>query len=336
MIRNIYFLLICLAAISCKTSSLYINVIEPAPVHMPSEVKNVGVINRYLPTEDTKALDAIDRVLSLEGKNLDSDGAAESIKGLAAGLSKNDNLSTITIIDDITFKTSGVKYFPEPLSWDIVQMICNEKNLDVIFALEKYDTDTQVNYSPPNPDVKTSLGKILGVGRQVDVHTFINTGWRIYYPVSKVILDQYAIDESFVFSGGGLAAVGTTAAFISRKESVNNLSNDIGKRYALRIMPYHSSVYRDYYVKGTNNFKIAKRRAQAGNWDGAAELWQKETDNRKAKLAGRACYNMAIANEINGNLVDAINWAQTSYSDYNNKLALNYVRILERRLRNLE
>ena len=40
---------------------------------------------------------------------------------------------------------------------------------------------------------------------------------------------------------------------------------------------------------------------------------------------------MAIINEINGDLNTALGWAQKAYEDYNNKLALDYVRILENR-----
>jgi hypothetical protein len=49
------------------------------------------------------------------------------------------------------------------------------------------------------------------------------------------------------------------------------------------------------------------------------------------KIAGRACYNMAIISEINGDLDKALGWAQKSYEDYNDKLAIRYVRILENR-----
>jgi hypothetical protein len=49
------------------------------------------------------------------------------------------------------------------------------------------------------------------------------------------------------------------------------------------------------------------------------------------KIAGRACYNMAIINEINGDLDAALQWAQKSYEDYNDKLGIRYVRILENR-----
>ena len=54
-------------------------------------------------------------------------------------------------------------------------------------------------------------------------------------------------------------------------------------------------------------------------------------------MADRACYNMAIINEINGNLDKAIEWAQKSYEDYNDKLALQYLNILKnRKSKNIE
>jgi hypothetical protein len=58
---------------------------------------------------------------------------------------------------------------------------------------------------------------------------------------------------------------------------------------------------------------------------------EKETSNPKMKVAGRACYNMAIIREVNGDLNAALGWAQKSYEDYNDKLAIRYTRILENR-----
>ena len=121
-------------------------------------------------------------------------------------------------------------------------------------------------------------------------------------------------------------------AVIGRKEAVLEVSNLIGHNYALRILPYRMRVARNYYVRGTNNFTIAKRRAQTGDWDGAAALWEKEVPNSKGKLAGRACYNMAIISEINGDLNAAVNWASKSYVDYRNKEALGYLNLLQNRM----
>jgi hypothetical protein len=40
---------------------------------------------------------------------------------------------------------------------------------------------------------------------------------------------------------------------------------------------------------------------------------------------------MAIISEINGNLDIAVEWAQKSYEDFNNRLALRYISILNYR-----
>ena len=94
-----------------------------------------------------------------------------------------------------------------------------------------------------------------------------------------------------------------------------------------RILPYWIRVSRDYFVGGNDNFATDKRKAQAGNLDGAAAIWKQETKNPDGTLAGRACYNMAIISEINGNLDEAIQWAQKSYEDYKIRLALHYLNV---------
>ena len=71
--------------------------------------------------------------------------------------------------------------------------------------------------------------------------------------------------------------------------------------------------------------------AQTGNWTEAAKIWETETRNPDPKVAGSACYNMAIINEINGDLDAAIGWAQKGYENYANRLSLYYVNILKNR-----
>lgn len=317
--------------VSCKTEQLYLNVIEPAPVTIPANIKSIGVINRSIPTDETKSIDFLDKVLSLEGVNLDKDGALQSVKGLSDELLNNARFSEVKTLNEIDFRTPALTDFPAPLTWEIVELICSENKTDALFSLEKFDTDTHITYSTRKVDMNTPLGNIPGIEHQVDMETLLKTGWRIYDPSSKQILDEYIYNESVVSTGKGINPLVAASALTSRKDGVNKVSNDAGHGYALRIIPYQIRVMRDYYVKGTDNFKIAKRKAQVGKWDEAAVLWEKETSNSNAKISGRACYNMAIINEINGDIDSALKWAQKSYEDSNNKLALDYVRILQDR-----
>jgi hypothetical protein len=206
-----------------------------------------------------------------------------------------------------------------------------ENNVDALFSLELFDTDTKISYRIKKSEGKTLLGVITGYEQQADMLTHVKTGWRIYDPEGKIILDEINIDRDLTFSATGLTPVIAASALIDRKEAVKKVGNLAGVTLAQRLIPYKIRVYRDYYVKGTNNFEIAMRKARTGNWDEAGQLWKKETTNPSSKIAGRACYNMAIISEIDGFLDVAIEWARKAYEDYNNKPALKYIDLLEGR-----
>ena len=137
---------------------MYLNVWEPAPVTVPSYVKSVGVINRSIPTDETKVFDEIDKVFTLEGVDLDKDGALEAIKGLSDELLNNNRFTEVKTLNDIDFRTSRLENFPTPLSWEIVSQICNETGTNALFSLEKFDTDTHVSYSANQVEIETPLG----------------------------------------------------------------------------------------------------------------------------------------------------------------------------------
>ena len=328
-------LLISIILYSCSSkNSLTISVTEPAPVYIPSEIKTIGIIDRSLPSKKNEKMDKFDKILSAEGKNLDKDGAHESVVGLFDELMQNDRFSEVKIINNANVRSPGLGIFPSALSWKTIERICDKNNVDAIFVLSFYDTDAKIDYKAVPIEIDGPLGvKIPAIEHHATIATLIKTGWRIYDPINKFILDEYWVNKNVVATGVGINPVKAIKSIMGRKEAVLQISNKIGHNYALRILPYRIRVSRRYYVTGTNNFKIAKRRAQTGNWDGAAELWDKEVSNPKGKVAGRACYNMAIINEINGDLNAAVEWASKSYTDYENKMALQYINVLKYRIK---
>ena len=323
---------------SCSSmNSLTIPVTEPAPVHLSSEIKSVGILDRSLPTEQNKSMDEMDKYLSIEGKDLDKDAAEATVTGLFDELKQYDRFNEIIIIDNSEIKSPGMGVFSAPVSWGKINQICQENNVDALVVLSYYDTDANVDLGANSAKIDVPMGmKIPAIETQITIDTHIKTGWRIYDPMQEMILDEFEIYEHQISSGRGINPLKAAQALIDRKEAVLQVSNNIGHNYALRIFPYNTRVRREYFVKGTNNFEVAKRRAQTGDWDGAAELWEREVSNPKGKVAGRAYYNMAIINEINGDLEAAVDWASKSYSHYKIKDALDYVKVLKRRMIRIE
>ena len=330
---NCYLIFILVVALSsCKTNLVYINATNPAPVTISNSTKNVGIVSRTTPTENNKTLNTIHQATSGETLKLIKEATAESIRGLNDALTQNKRFEIVKPIDNVELKTPVTGSFPSQLSWTEVEKICNHNGVDILFVMEIFDTELKV--VPIN--IPNKIDNVINVlntiaQAQVNITTIVKTGWRIYDPKNKYILDEFPLTDYLTFTANAATVLNTTEALLGRKEAIKQSANKLGHVYADRIIPYWIKVTRDYYVKGNRNFKIATRKARTGNWTGAGELWLKETESRKRKIAGRACYNMAILGEINGDLDAAIQWAQKAYENYNNRLALRYVNILKYR-----
>ena len=319
--------------LSCGSmNNLTMSVTQPAPVHVPKHIKRIGILNRSESTSN-KTLDKIDKIFSAEGKNLDKEGAQNVIQGIKDELEKNKSFDEVVLVESDKIENPGLGIFPNTLSWDTVNTICEENQVDALVVLSFYDTDAIVKYRVETVQKVNALGlKIPVIEHIASVNTNIQAGFRIYDNHNKELVDEIINNDLVTSVGRGINPVKAAEAITGRKDAVLQVSNNIGHGYALRTHPFRIRVAREYYVRGTNNFEIGKRRAQTGDWNGAAQLWEVETQNPKRKIAGRGCYNMAIINEINGDLNTAMDWASKAYIDYKDKNALRYLKILENRM----
>lgn len=318
---------------SCQPmNNLTMSVTEPAPVYVPSNIKNIGLLNRSLASAKNKPLDDIDKILSIEGMNLDIEGANYIVQSLKDTFEKDDQYNAVKIVTSDKVKNPGLGIFPSAVPWETIEMLCQDNKLDAIVTLSFYDTDAKVTYKTRTVEQLNAFGiKIPLIEHEATITTHIKTGFRIYDNIEKVIRDEIILDRWITSVGKGINPTRAIEAIIKRKEALLQASTKIGQDYVFRTYPFKIRVTRQYYVKGSENFEIGKRRAQTGDWDGAAELWEQELNNPKSKIAARACYNMAIINEINGDLASAMTWASKSYIDYEDKNALRYLNILKNR-----
>ncbi|MBN2663105.1 MAG: tetratricopeptide repeat protein [Bacteroidales bacterium] len=331
----IFYAILIFLGIGCATNDLTIQVTEPAPIDLPGTVKNIAIINRTNTISANQAVKDIDEILTLEMLTVDSTAALKAIEGLNTELNLNPRFDAIVNLSPQIFDNNNVDRFSQPLSQSQVTILCTDNNVDALFVLEFFDTNTKVDYSVVPVQTNVLGVNINAVETQATATTNIMLGWRIYDASGGVLFDEFPTSGVAISSGRGINPLKAINAVIGQKNLVEQVSFQQGLNYGQDLLPFSHRVGRIYYVKGTDNFKIGKRLARAGKWDDAASYWQKEVSNSKAKIAGRAYYNMAIISEINGDLDAAINWAEQSYTLFNNKKALRYLNVLrDRKLRN--
>ena len=326
-------LLIVAAALATCKNQVYLTVVEPPFVKLSSEYLSIGVVNRSISSGTGKIIDVLDAGLSAEGPKLDLEGSQASIQGCFDELGAMNRFERIILLDSMRTEKPLPEIMPEALSWDEIEKICIANDVQVLFSLETYDTDTKINYSTRTVMVKSPIGgEIPMLEHHVDMNTLIRQGWRIYLPDQKMILDQFFTGDNMNSHNKGINPVKALEGLITRKDAVVNLSNRTGHRYASRIASVPFRVTRDYFTRGSSGIRKGHRQAMVNDWTGAGESWLTETKSTKRKTAGRACHNMAIIEEINGNLDAAITWSQKAYTDYRIKSSRFYSRILQGRM----
>ena len=95
---------------------------------------------------------------------------------------------------------------------------------------------------------------------------------------------------------------------------VNNSSIYLGNSFGAKLIPTWIPAERMYYKSNNPEMHKAGKFAIDQDWLQAADIWNKQAKNKNRKIAAKACYNMALACEMEGKPDVAIAWLVKSYS----------------------
>jgi hypothetical protein len=332
-------IIILLVFISSCSSFIEMNVtlLEPGGIALRPEINTLALVNRALPTDKDKKKDRLEAVLTMEGINEDKQCRQQMLEALSSTLQQSPRLrGKLTGID--YFGNSSGTTFPPPLGWDTINQICKDNNVDALVALETFDSDCIITHATGNVQVNNEFGiPIPTVTFYATQKIIIKAGFRIYDPQYKTIVDQYTFSYWRTYNSQANSLGEAISALVGRQLAVNQTSYDAGNYYEKHISPSWMNERRHLFKRAGNSpLAVGSRMAIVGSWQDAAENW-KETlkTSRSKKDCGRAAYNLALAAEIKGDLVEAKDWISKSYGIYNNREAPYYQNTLNRRYNDL-
>lgn len=167
---------------------------------------------------------------------------------------------------------------------------------------------------------------------EATLYSTTKLGWRLYDPKNKRVIDEFMVSENQKWNEREATKEEVMRKLPNPRDAVNATSKAAGRKYGSRIAPMWASVAREYYKKGGEQMERAYRMTRNDKWKDAAAIWQPLTKSNDHKVAGMACYNMAIACEVEGQLNIAREWAMQAYEKHNNKRARTYANSLRTRI----
>ncbi len=306
MRRIILFLLTALILTSCQTYSLYqFQSLEAPSVVIPSDVKTIGFVDR-----NTRfAIDSLSNIFMLDDTVLrDTTDYNETIaqncySGFYENFSDDLGIDSIQFISLNPKEVEGIRTYP-PLKWEAVDSICLATTSDILICLE----DLQIfnKYSTFNNE---------GYYGITDINHF--SVWRIYDPLNQILHDeQILVDSLFteVYSNSYPKLIQDKLPI--RAELIPDVAYEIGRSYADLLSPKWTNYIRKYFVSGDNRFSVAKYYLAQENWDAMVILWEEIAKEEDDKLAGRACFNLALASEVKEDFKAANHWIRKSIFHY--------------------
>jgi hypothetical protein len=208
-----------------------------------------------------------------------------------------------------------------------VARICQAEGADALLVLETFDSNTDLLASTAT----SQAAAILTTGSPVpalpgQIKMQVSAYWRLYDPRTRQIIDQYQHNAYRTFD---------TRGGILPPTALPETAYEAGRSYVERFLPGYYVVRRELYKRTSGSakhqFKAGYRRTEVANWEGAIEIWSELTEHKHRKTAGRACLNIAVANEVLGDTQNALEWAKRSYEYHDDKLGRTYSKILLRR-----
>ena len=321
----------------------YINtrVYQHPIIDMPDHIKRIGIVNRSVSTDKKKVLSAIEGLLTGEGLMEDKQGSKACLKGAETQFNTDTFIKSIAY-DTIAFSGTGTALMQTPLSWEVVDQICKVQDIDALLVLESFDTDQD------GSTTANAVGSVVGAvisGRvpnpasfqpSRNSRVFLKMGWRLYDSKTHSIIDEARLNDYFsVWDNSWGWGIGDVAEF-AKRDAIKTAAFIGGRAYVTRLYPSWVWVRREYFRRNGKDLIMADRMVRVNDFTGARRVWMAlTTTTARRKIVGRACFNMALSDEINGNLESAIEWAQKAYTIYRIKEARSYATFLTNRLQTL-
>ncbi len=312
---------------SCgATSNLEVTALEPAAINLEDELSCIGIINSSNPEAAENSKDNITSYLIREDSRLTESGVNAALNGLKETLEADARFDEVVLIPETPQVLIGLGTEPKQVAWQSIADLCEKHEVDAIFALANYETDTEVKLKKTSYlalDLIRVENKVRG--HELTVETLIENGWRIYEPKSQKILDEFSSREEIISIGQGKTPVRALEDLGSRFDDVVYQGKMSGTYYGSRLKPMEKKIPRIYFIKGSPLLEEAQEHALNEDWDKVKLLWEKEVNNPKDRIRQRACHNLAVWFEYNGQLKEAIVWATKAHGLGKNKTTKGYL-----------
>jgi hypothetical protein len=172
-----------------------------------------------------------------------------------------------------------------------------------------------------------------GFGSEVGEFSVVMVSrWLLIDPFISKLIDSKTVRDTLYMAVNNPYHMSDSENLAVSRQLLTEIAEQSGLKYGTYLSPHYAQTERLVFGRGHRYLKRGYKEAIKSNWTGAAVWWRKALPIQDNSLRAKASFNLAIANEMEGLLEPALEWAQTSYQYFPDTINGTYVRILRQRI----
>lgn len=319
-----------IAFYSCHSlGKISIQVAAPSKNPISSDIQNIAILNRSLNINFTNVQGyAIDKILisnkSFEKTFFDSIAADTAIKVAANAIFASQRFDVVIPMELNILRRDSLN-LSEPLDSAVINQLCKDFKVDGILILESFSEkiNGDMNWKESNYFQNLFSGVI---------NLNYNLEWRLYQKQQSSPVFSFAVKDVIYWDSG--------RSYHSPREAYEKLPTikdaligggiASGLDAANQICPKWVDEMRCYFITGNKEIDAAIPLIEENRWDEAKDHWTKYSSASNPSLRSKIEFNLALTEEMTGNMDLAVEWVNKSLKSKYSREAEDYLFNLSR------
>jgi hypothetical protein len=333
-------LLIGIALVSCKSNFAIITIenMQHAKEELSPDIQSITLMNRSMNNqfrnynEDSLQMYFYRKGYKLSNIVLDSTAADTTLKALAKLMFESGRYDMVIPLQRNLKRNPSYEMLPDTLRPDQVREICTNFNTDALMVLERFVTKVMALYSEERPfyAIKGNEGSF-----NATLDLKYSAFFRIYKPGAKTLVKEIELNDTIYWESADYTQEGLFSMLPSVKQALINVGIKVALDVDSKLSPTWIPEKRGYFL-----FEKKDDQGQLfmdeNKYDEAGKYWDEMAKSDNKKIRTKAEYNLALINELNGDIDKAIEYGLKSFYSHYRFQTETYLKKLEARKKLLQ
>lgn len=321
--------------LSCKSNYAFLSIenMQHAPEELPQDIQSLTLMNRSMSNqfqkfnEDSLQMYFYRKGFQLSKIVLDSTASDTTLRALADLMFESGRYDVVIPVNRNLERTVSYDLLPDTLNSDQVSQICSNYNTDALLVLERFYTKAMADISGEKY-MDANAGYVQSYNATLDLK--YDAFFRFYKPGKKALIKEIAVTDTIYWESSDVKLEQLFSKLPTVKQALINGGIKAALDLDSKISPTWAPEKRGYFLIKPQN-DTGQEYMNENDLEKAANYWEDMAQSSNKKIRSKAEYNLALINELNGDIDKAIEYGLKSFYTYYRFQTETYLKKLQAR-----